>query len=282
MYETLLRMGRTYLDLLRPLGALDFVDVQSFIFVSCGGYDNDRPTSKRMPEVVLKVGSEGGAIKLLWERNAGENYQFWTESDETALSGVLDEDDLIGAGGLSSQSQRVNSLDEAFILLGRYPWYSLHPIEVHPDLLAEVLREVKRRGRRRRGETLENHAAEPLTSSEFRILSHPSEVIKGQVSLPIKSVGYQSSAISGTVVNADSPVGLELGRAREPVMPKESRLHDGFKPRMFRDRQIRQCRPFRGGQYRRRTVGSAFFVPPAHAYPVPPDAVLVAKVPTGG
>jgi hypothetical protein len=145
-YETLLRMGRTYLDLLRPLGALDFVDVQSFIFVSCGGYDNDRPASRRMPEVVLEVGSEGGAIKLLREKNAGESYQFWIENDETALSGLLDEDDLLGAGKLSSRGQQVDSLDEAFVLLGRYPWHSLHPIEVHPDLLAEVLREVKRRG----------------------------------------------------------------------------------------------------------------------------------------
>src|SRR5690242_10542373 len=32
-------MGKTYLDLLRPMGARDFVDVQTFIYVSCGGYD---------------------------------------------------------------------------------------------------------------------------------------------------------------------------------------------------------------------------------------------------
>ena len=145
-YEALLRMGRTYLDLLRPLGAVDFVDVYTFFFVTCGGYDNDRPTSKRMPEIVLEVGSEGGAIKLLREKNAGESYQFWIENDETALSGLLDGDDLLGAGELSSRGQQVDSLDEAFLLLGRYPWHSLHPIEVHPDLLAEVLREVKRRG----------------------------------------------------------------------------------------------------------------------------------------
>lgn len=38
-YEALQRMGALYLDLLRPLGARDFVDVQSFIWVACGGYD---------------------------------------------------------------------------------------------------------------------------------------------------------------------------------------------------------------------------------------------------
>ncbi len=34
-YEALQRMGQVYLDLLRPLGARDFVDVQSFIYVTC-------------------------------------------------------------------------------------------------------------------------------------------------------------------------------------------------------------------------------------------------------
>lgn len=39
-YDALQRMGELYLDLLRPLGARDFVDVQSFIWVACGGYDS--------------------------------------------------------------------------------------------------------------------------------------------------------------------------------------------------------------------------------------------------
>jgi hypothetical protein len=38
-FDALHRMGTLYLKLLRPLGARDFVDVQSFIWVSCGGYD---------------------------------------------------------------------------------------------------------------------------------------------------------------------------------------------------------------------------------------------------
>jgi hypothetical protein len=145
-YKALLRMGEIYLDLLRPLGAVDFIDVYSFIFVTGGGYDNDPPTSKRMPEVVLEVGSEGGAIKLLREKKAGENYQFWIESDEAAFPGLLVKDDLIGAGRLSSRSQRVDSIDEAFVLLHPYPWYRLDPKEVHPDLFEDILWEVKRSG----------------------------------------------------------------------------------------------------------------------------------------
>jgi hypothetical protein len=42
-YDALQRMGTLYLDLLRPLGARDFVDIQSFIWVTCGGYDGTRP-----------------------------------------------------------------------------------------------------------------------------------------------------------------------------------------------------------------------------------------------
>lgn len=38
-YDALLRMGDTYLGLLKNRGAKDFVDVQSFIFVAGGGYD---------------------------------------------------------------------------------------------------------------------------------------------------------------------------------------------------------------------------------------------------
>jgi hypothetical protein len=45
-YEALLRMGTVYLDLLRPAGARDFLDVQSFIYVTCGGYDNARAKAK--------------------------------------------------------------------------------------------------------------------------------------------------------------------------------------------------------------------------------------------
>src|SRR5437016_499099 len=134
-YEKLLRMGSTYLDLLRPLGAADFVDVQSFIFVSCGGYDDERPTSKGAPEIVLQVGAEGGVLTLMRARNAGEEYHFWMECDETTLANFLEDDDQIGADDLRSRSGVVASLEEAFRLLDRYPyWPSLVPLEVHPDL----------------------------------------------------------------------------------------------------------------------------------------------------
>jgi hypothetical protein len=146
-YEKLLRMGATYLDLLRPLGATDFVDVQSFIFVSCGGYDSEKPTSKSAPEIVLKVGAEGGSLTLLRARSAGEEYHFWMDCDETTLADFLVDGDQIGADDLRSRSGVVSSLEEAFRLLDRYPyWPSLEPLEVHPDLRLEIFREVNRKG----------------------------------------------------------------------------------------------------------------------------------------
>ena len=45
-YDALQRMGALYWGLLRPLGARDFVDVQSFIWVTCGGYDLQPAASK--------------------------------------------------------------------------------------------------------------------------------------------------------------------------------------------------------------------------------------------
>jgi hypothetical protein len=45
-YDSLQRMGRIYLELLRSFGARDFVDVQSFIWVTCGGYDASTSNSQ--------------------------------------------------------------------------------------------------------------------------------------------------------------------------------------------------------------------------------------------
>jgi hypothetical protein len=45
-YEAIQRLGALYLNLLRPLGARDFVDVQSFIWVTCGGYDGTTSKSQ--------------------------------------------------------------------------------------------------------------------------------------------------------------------------------------------------------------------------------------------
>ena len=39
-------MGAVYLDLLKPMGARDYLDVQSFIYVSCGGYDSAREKAR--------------------------------------------------------------------------------------------------------------------------------------------------------------------------------------------------------------------------------------------
>lgn len=144
-YEALLRMAKTYLDLLRPLGAIDFLDVYSFFFISGGGYDDGKP-SKGAPEIVLKVGAEGGTLTLMRATDAGKQYHFWMECNESTLSDFLVDGEQIDADDLRSKSGVVDSLEEAFRLLDRYPyWPSLFPLEVHPDLRSEILREVNRK-----------------------------------------------------------------------------------------------------------------------------------------
>jgi Ca-activated chloride channel family protein len=124
-YQRLLQMSTTYLELLRPFGAIDFIDVQSFIHASCGGKDRDQ--RKQTPEVVVKAESEEGGIRILRAKQKGKNYQFRIEGDEVS-------------------STNVDSLDKAFQELNACPWHSFDPVEVHPDLRVEVLREVRRKG----------------------------------------------------------------------------------------------------------------------------------------
>ena len=44
------------------------------------------------------------------------------------------------------RSDYLSSLEKALKRLDRYPWFRLHPVEVHPDFLDQVLLEVKKRG----------------------------------------------------------------------------------------------------------------------------------------
>jgi hypothetical protein len=55
-YQALLRMGTVYLELLRRLGARDYLDVQSFIYVTCGGYGNAKVKAEAKKQSAI-VGS---------------------------------------------------------------------------------------------------------------------------------------------------------------------------------------------------------------------------------
>ena len=98
-------------------------------------------------EIVLKIGSEGGSLTILRERQAGnEEWRFCVERNETALYDLLSEEDRGEFGKYVSKSGFFHSFGEALTLLDRYPWFKLYPVEVHPEFLDSVIAEVGKRG----------------------------------------------------------------------------------------------------------------------------------------
>jgi hypothetical protein len=81
-------------------------------------------------EIVLEVGSEGGSLTLLRERDADGDWQFLVERNETALYDILLEEDRIGIGDYFARTGHVRSFHEALSLLDKYPWFRLYPVQV--------------------------------------------------------------------------------------------------------------------------------------------------------
>jgi hypothetical protein len=101
--------------------------------------------SPMLRETVLEIGSEGGSLTLVRQKNAGGDWEFRVERNETALYDLLSDEDRNGIE-FASQTGYVRSFQEALRLLDRYPWFRLHPIWVNPEFLNAVLLEVKKRG----------------------------------------------------------------------------------------------------------------------------------------
>jgi hypothetical protein len=104
-------------------------------------------TAKQMTgETILELGAEGGSLTLFGNRDAAGQWRFWTQTDETTMIDLLDEEDLSGLGSLDNTSAPVYSLPEALALLDKYPWYRLTPLQVHPEFRLVILGEVQKRG----------------------------------------------------------------------------------------------------------------------------------------
>ena len=97
-------------------------------------------------ETILALGAEGGSLTLFGHRDAAGQWGFWTQTDETTMNDLLDEEDLRGLGSLVSTSESVSSLPEAFVLLDKYPWFRLMPLQIHPEFRLAILSEVQKRG----------------------------------------------------------------------------------------------------------------------------------------
>lgn len=87
------------------------------------------------PEVIIKVGTEGGAVTLLGERT-GSGWIFARHViDHTPL--MIDEECI------EHQSEFVDCWPAALALLSRYPWTEFHPLEVHPEFRQQTLAAVE-------------------------------------------------------------------------------------------------------------------------------------------
>ena len=47
-------------------------------------------------ETILEVGAEGGSLTLFGNRDDAGQWRFWTQTDETTMNYLLDEEDLRG------------------------------------------------------------------------------------------------------------------------------------------------------------------------------------------
>lgn len=96
-------------------------------------------------DIVLQVGSEGGSLTLVRQKDASGGWEFRAERNEAALYDLLSEEDRNGIE-FSSQSGYVRSLEEGLSLLDKYPWFRLHPTLVNPEFLDAILVQVQKRG----------------------------------------------------------------------------------------------------------------------------------------
>lgn len=91
------------------------------------------------PIVVLHVGAEGGAIRLIaQELTSGWRYRC-TMLDQTDL--WLEE----GGAEIRRQSKWIYAWNDALAALDRYPWAHLRPLAVNPQFADRVLVEVEKR-----------------------------------------------------------------------------------------------------------------------------------------
>ena len=105
-----------------------------------------RAKMPREQETVLEVGAEGGSLTIVRQRNQRGTWEYWRVRDETTFSDLLSEDDAVPREYLLGKSDHERTFEDALLSLDEYPWFSLYPLQVHPDFADLVLREVRKRG----------------------------------------------------------------------------------------------------------------------------------------
>lgn len=93
-------------------------------------------------ELILKIGAEGGSLTLYGNRDLGH----WRFS-RTVIDGS---GELVGLPPSRSDSQIVDTIEEALMLLDRYPWQALYPLEIHPEFCDAIIAAARERAASRR------------------------------------------------------------------------------------------------------------------------------------
>jgi hypothetical protein len=96
-------------------------------------------------EVVLRVGAEGGSLTVYRVPSTDGQWYWEVETNEVATYDLLSEADDLDAAS-SVRRTRVRSLEDALVVLDKYPWVRLTPIQVHADYRDVILHAVFERG----------------------------------------------------------------------------------------------------------------------------------------
>lgn len=108
------------------------------------------PTGEKpdvLPEIVLKIGAEGGSLTILRERVVEQGWRFRVELNETTLYDMLSEEDQRGMRAEDfARFEYAQTFQEALGRIEKYQWFRLYPLQVHPEYLDAVLSEVRKNG----------------------------------------------------------------------------------------------------------------------------------------
>jgi len=87
---------------------------------------------KREGEIIIDCGVEGGTWTLLGTKVAN-GWRFCTIRNEFAMYDYLDEEDRGSPEEYWSESDWVDSWEEATALFNKYTWHLFYTVQLHPE-----------------------------------------------------------------------------------------------------------------------------------------------------
>jgi hypothetical protein len=101
--------------------------------------------NRKKSEIILKVGAAGGTLTLFGSKLPDGQWKFFMERNETAALDLLPEEEREGFKPIS-KTKSLQTIEDGFLALNKYPWFKLLPLEIHPEFFDRILKEVKQLG----------------------------------------------------------------------------------------------------------------------------------------